>query len=213
MKKQRGRWTFFPGSFVFLLVVAASLALYGCGGEEQKAPADGKAAAPVSARGEMPAGHPSTDKTTDDIAKASHSLIKTKKTVKISEEVRKKWTSAKLEIADLQAQASKTVELKVGSTTQLTDDGYHVKVEVFVPDYTIVGDHIESRSNEPNNPAVLIALLKGDKVETRGWVFTQLPEFNSFNDQRFQFALKAPGGKADEKSPEKAAEKAPAKAH
>ncbi|MFQ5354109.1 MAG: hypothetical protein ACE5DR_04115 [Thermodesulfobacteriota bacterium] len=204
MNKQRGRRTFFRGSFVFLFVVVASLALYGCGGEEKKAPAAGDTAAPVSAKGEMPAGHPSTDKTTDDIAKASHSLIKTKKAVKISDEVKKKWTTARLEISDFQAKAIKTVDLKVGSTTQLTDDGYFVRVEVLVPDYTIAGDHIESRSNEPNNPAVLIALTKDDKVETRGWVFTQLPEFNSFNDKRFQFVLKAP---------ENAAEKAPKKSH
>ncbi|MFQ5479991.1 MAG: hypothetical protein ACE5DW_01800 [Thermodesulfobacteriota bacterium] len=202
MKKQRGRQSFLSGSFIFLFAIVASLALYGCGGEEKKAPAAGKAAAPVSAKKAMPAGHPAANSTTDDIAKASHSLIKTKKTVKISDEVKKKWTSVTLEISSLQAQAVKTVELKVGSTTQLNDDGYEIKVESFVPDYTIVGDHIESRSNEPNNPAVLLSLLKGDKVETRGWVFTQLPEFNSFNDKRFVFVLKAPA-KASKKAAKK----------
>ncbi len=212
MKIKRGRRTFVSVSFVFLFAIVASLTLYGCGGEEKKAPAAKKTTAPASAKGDMPAGHPSTNKTTDDIAKASHSLIKTKKSVKISDKVKNKWKSVTLEIADLKAQASKTVELKVGSTTQLTDDGYSVKVEYFIPDYTIVGDHIESRSNEPNNPAVLLALVKGDKVGTRGWVFTQLPEFNSFNDSRFLFVLKAPGKSAN-KAPKKAGKKASKKSH
>ncbi len=199
MKKQRGLLAFFPSSFIFLFV-AAALTFSGCGGEEKKAPVEKKAAAPISAEAKMPKGHPST--AADDIAKASHSLIKTKKTVKISDEVKKKWTSVRLEISDMKAQASKTVDLRVGSTTQLTDDGFKVKVEYFIPDYTIVGNHIETRSNEAKNPAVLIDLLKGDKVETRGWVFTQLPEFNSFNNKRFVFVLKAGG--TSQKAPKKA---------
>jgi len=192
MKNQTKGRAFFPGSFLILFLAVAVMALAGCGGEQKQAPAAKKAEAPVSSKQALPSGHPSMDKATDDIAKASHSQIKTKKTVKVSDEVRNKWKSVTLEISDLAAKASKTVELKVGSTTQLTDDGYSIKIEILVPDYAINGDHIESRSNEAKNPAALIDLMKGDKVETRGWIFTQFPEFNSFNDKRFRFVLKAP---------------------
>ncbi len=192
MKKQTSRRAFFPGSFVLLFLVVAVLTLAGCGGEKKQAPAAKKAEAPAGAKQALPTGHPSLEKTTSDITKASHSLIKTKKAVKVSDEVRKKWKSVTLEISDLSEKATKTVDLKVGSTTQLTDDGYKVKIEILVPDYAIVGDHIESRSNDPKNPAALIDLMKGGKVETRGWIFTQFPEFNSFNNKRFRFVLKAP---------------------
>jgi len=192
MKKQTGLRAFFPGSFVVLLLIVAVFTLAGCGGEQKEAPKAKKAEAPVSKGQALPSGHPSMEKTTADITKASHSQIKTKKAVKISDDVRKKWKSVTLEISDFSAKATKTVELKVGSTTQLTDDGYKIKVEVLVPDYAINGDHIESRSNEAKNPAALIDLMKGGKVVTRGWVFTQFPEFNSFNDKRFGFVLKAP---------------------
>jgi len=193
MKKHASLTAFFPGSFLTIFLVVAVLALAGCGGEKKQAPAAKKTAASAGAKQAMPNGHPSMEKTTDDIAKASHSQIKTKKAVKISDEVRKKWKSVTLEITDLTARATKTVELKVGSTTQLTDDGYEIKVEVLVPDYAINGDHIESRSNEAKNPAALIDLQKkGGKVETRGWIFTAFPEFNSFNNKRFHFVLKKP---------------------
>ncbi len=192
MKKQIKGMAFFPGSFLVLFLVVAALTLGGCGGEDKKAPVSKKAEAPAGAEQELPSGHPSMNQARDDIAKASHSQIKTKKAVKVSDEVRKKWKSVTLEISDLSEKATKTVELKVGSTTQLTDDGYEIKVEILVPDYAINGDHIESRSNEPKNPAALIDLQKDGKVETRGWIFTQFPEFNSFNSNRFRFVLKAP---------------------
>jgi len=193
MKKHTSWSAFFPGSFLTIFMVVAVLALAGCGGENKQAPAAKKTAASAGAKQALPGGHPSLAKTTGDISKASHSQIKTKKAVKISDEVRKKWKSVTLEITDLAEKATKTVELKVGSTTQLTDDGYEVKVEVLVPDYAINGDHIESRSNEAKNPAALIDLQKkGGKVETRGWIFTEFPEFNSFNNKRFRFVLKAP---------------------
>jgi hypothetical protein len=33
--------------------------------------------------------------------------------------------------------------------------------------------------------------MKDGKVETRGWIFAQFPEFNSFNSKKFGFVLKA----------------------
>ncbi len=207
MKNITGIRAFFKGSLVLMFLAVAVLTLSGCGGEKKQAPAEKKKAeapAGMKGKGAMPSGHPSMPQTTDDIAKASHSLIKTSKAVKISDDVKRVWKTVTLEISDRKEKASKTVELAIGSTTQLTDDGYKVKVEIFVPDYAIVGDHIESRSNEPKNPAALIDLLKGDKVVTRGWIFAQFPEFNSFNDKRFGFVMKA-AGKIREKKDKKAA--------
>jgi len=192
MKKQTNQRALFPGSFILLFLAVAVLTLSGCGNEQKQAPVAKKEQTQVEKKHAMPGGHPAVKTTTDDIAKASHSQIKTSKAVKISDKVRKKWTSVTVEISDMSAKARKSVKLPVGSTTQLTDDGYEVKVEVLVPDYAINGNHIESRSNEAKNPAVLIDLLKNGKVETRGWIFTQFPEFNSFNNKRFRFVLKEP---------------------
>jgi hypothetical protein len=212
MKKITGIRAFFKGSLVLMFLAVGVLALSGCGGEKKQAPAEKKKAeAPAGMKKAMPSGHPSLQQTTDEIAKASHSLIKTSKAVKISDDVMKRWKTVTLEISDNKEKASKAVELAVGSTTQLTDDGYKVRIEVFVPDYAIVGDHIESRSNDPNNPAALIDLLKGDKVVTRGWIFAQFPEFNSFNDKRFGFVLKA-AGKIVEKKEKESGKKAKKKA-
>ncbi len=206
MKKYSGIRAFLKGSLVLMFLAVGVFALSGCGGEKKQAPAEKKTAAPATApggmKGAMPKGHPSLQDATDQIAKASHALIKTSKEVKVSKDVVEKWKTVTLEISDLKEKAKKTVELPIGSTAQLTDDGYKVKIEAFIPDYAIVGNHIESRSNEPRNPALLIDLLKGDKVETRGWIFSQFPEFNSFNNKRFGFVLKA-AGKIEKKGSKK----------
>ena len=159
----------------------------GCGKKEEAA----KQAAETQ-QGQPPAGHPAVDKTAEDITKAQHAGIKTQKEVRLSEEVRSKWKDVKIEITDLTAGKSALVDFKVGSAVQLTDDGYRLKVETFVPDYAIANNVIESRSNEPKNPAALVELLKGDKSVVRGWIFKDFPEFNSYSSDRFRLVLVSP---------------------
>lgn len=120
----------------------------------------------------------------DDISKVQHANIKTQKAVSISDEVKAKWKEAQLEILDAESGASQTVSVKVGGDIKLKE-GVRLKVEAIVPDYTIAESRIESRSNELNNPAVLIDLVENDKSVARGWVFRDYPEFNSYNDRRF----------------------------
>jgi len=187
MKKNRVRMG--AASLFTVLLAVFVLALAGCGGKKEKAPA-GKTSA--AAGKTMPANHPSMEKAAEAIAKASHSTIKTSKKVVLSKEVLAKWKEVKLQITDNASKESASVKLKVGTTVKLTDDGYRLKVEYLVPDYSIVGNRIESRSNEPKNPAVLVSLLKEDKTVARGWVFKKLPESNSYNNKRFDLKLQSP---------------------
>ncbi|MFQ5735948.1 MAG: hypothetical protein ACE5GY_03695 [Thermodesulfobacteriota bacterium] len=182
----------------YLLVLASLMLLVfaGCGGEK-KAPAPKQEAAPAAAPAEgkaMPEGHPKiADQGMNEMAKISHASIKTSKEVVLSPEVMKKWKEAKLEITDASAKKSETIVIKVGSAVQLNDAGLKLKLEVVVPDYAISENKIESRSNEANNPAVLVELLDGDKSVARGWVFKDFPEFNSYIDQRYPIVLVEPG--------------------
>lgn len=188
-----------------VVLSVAVLALAGCSGEEKK-PAPKAEKAPAQAtqasggEGQLPPGHSPMDKMAEDIQKMSHSNIKTSKEVNISDEVRNTWTDVTLEITDYSSQATATVPFKVGSDVKLNDEGLRMRVDSFVPDYAIVENRIESRSNEPNNPAVLLEVISGEEVLTRGWVFRDLPEFNSFNDPRFGVKLLTPeaGGGAAE---------------
>lgn len=183
-------------------LIAASVALLaftGCGEKKQQqgsqeTPANQMATPQPDQQGQggMPSGHPQVDKGAEDITKMAHSTIKTQKEVKLSPEVKAKWKEVKMDLIDPASKKKETLTLKVGETTPLKNN-VKIKVAAFVPDYAIADTTIESRSNEPKNPAVLLELFEGDKIVAKGWVFKDFPEFNSYNDARFPLILVAPG--------------------
>ncbi|MBI1910611.1 MAG: hypothetical protein HYS21_01265 [Deltaproteobacteria bacterium] len=187
-------------------LVAASvmmLVVSGCSSEKKQESANPPATAEQGQGGGqgMPEGHPPTGGApTDDMQKVAHANIKTQKTVVISDAIKAKYKEVKLEIVDNSTKAKEVATIKVGDTVQLTKDGYKLKVESFVPDYAIADNRIESRSAEPNNPAVLVELLQNDKSVAKGWIFRDFPEFNNYKNERFPLALVLPA----------AAKKAPA---
>jgi hypothetical protein len=170
---------FFVFATVLFLVVA------GCSGEKKEAAKE----APAK---EVAAGHPG-EKGTMAMQQAAHAVRPALREVNLSEEVKKKWKEVHLQITDNVQQKTEIVTLQVGSTVKLDDEGERLSIEVFVPDYSIAEKRIESRSNEPNNPAVLVSLTQEGKTLSRGWVFKHFPEYNSFVNQRFHLVLVGPG--------------------
>ncbi len=68
------------------------------------------------------------------------------------------------------------VVLEPGGTAE-TGDGTTVAAIRFVPDLVVgEGGRVETRSAEPNNPAVLLEGRKGGNVVYSGWVFARYPE-------------------------------------
>jgi cytochrome c biogenesis protein len=54
----------------------------------------------------------------------------------------------------------------------------HVLVRRFVPDFVIgEGNQVQSRSEEPNNPAAQVEVWKGEERVFSGWVFAKFPDF------------------------------------
>jgi len=61
-------------------------------------------------------------------------------------------------------------------------DGLELRVERFVPDFIIGQDRqVESRSEQPNNPAVQAGLSKGPETLFEGWVFVDYPDFTGMH--------------------------------
>ena len=74
---------------------------------------------------------------------------------------------------------AKSVSLKTGERIAVDDpDVSHVAVRRFVPDLVIgEGQKVQSRSQEPNNPAALVEAWKGEERLFSGWVFARYPDF------------------------------------
>ncbi len=83
--------------------------------------------------------------------------------------------------------ARQTVELAPGQSVPL-DSATTLRLEQFVPDFEIVGNQIQSRSQQPNNPALqlVVSTAKGD-VST--WVFPRMPEFSHGSTAPYDFAV------------------------
>jgi hypothetical protein len=138
----------------------------------------------------MPEG---MDEMTEAIQRASHANIKTQKEVVLTDEMKAKWNEVQVAITDNANQRTETITLKVGSKVKLTEEGYFLTIDAFVPDYAIAESKIVSRSDEPNNPAMLVSLYENETQITRGWVFKDFAEFNSYSNSRFVLQLVGPG--------------------
>ena len=168
--------------------------------------------APQGEQAALPAGHQSVEKpmqTASDSAAPAGALpsghptatggpegskgAKAQRELKLSDEVKARWNEVKMEVTDNGSKGKEVLTLKVGSTTNLKKQGFKLKVEALVPDYSISDNRIESRSNEPKNPAVLVELFEGDKSVAKGWIFKNFTDFNSYRDDRVGLQLLAPG--------------------
>ena len=92
------------------------------------------------------------------------------------------WDNPRLEIeVKKPADASylKPLSLKVGERVAVEDPDFtHLSVHRFVPDFVIgEGNQVQTRSYEPNNPAALIEVWKGEERVYSGWSFAKYPDF------------------------------------
>ncbi|OGQ57190.1 MAG: hypothetical protein A3J24_06065 [Deltaproteobacteria bacterium RIFCSPLOWO2_02_FULL_53_8] len=196
------------GRYCAIAASAVVLVITGCGSDKKDQPKAGQesvAQAPASAPvvvADVPAGHPAPPSGAAPVANVDapmHTGMKSQKAVKLSKEVLAKWNEVQLEITDGASKKKDKVTVKVGASAALKNPAFKLKVEAFVPDYMITEDSIVSRTNEADNPAVLVALLEGDKVVAKGWIFKSLPDFNSYTDQRFPVALIGPSSAGKKK--------------
>jgi cytochrome c biogenesis protein len=90
---------------------------------------------------------------------------------------------------------AKTLSLKLGERAAVDDaDVTHVAVRQFVPDFVLgEGGKVQSRSQEPRNPAALVDAWKGEERVFSGWVFARYPDFGQGHAEGkspFAFVLK-----------------------
>ncbi len=77
------------------------------------------------------------------------------------------------------ASFSKTVSLKLGERASVSDpDITAVSIRQFVPDFVRgEGGKVQSRSQEPRNPAAFVEAWKGEERVFAGWIFAKFPDF------------------------------------
>jgi cytochrome c biogenesis protein len=91
---------------------------------------------------------------------------------------------------------ARTVQLNVGERAAVDDkDVSQISVRRFVPDFVIgEGSQIETRSQEPNNPAAEVDGWKGEEKVFSGWIFSNYPDFEQMHSGKptdLSFVLKS----------------------
>jgi cytochrome c biogenesis protein len=109
------------------------------------------------------------------------------------------WDRPKLEVTikkKTDPAFARTVALTVGERAAVDDkDVSQISVKRFVPDFVIgEGNQIETRSQEPNNPAAQVEGWKGEERVFSGWIFANYPDFEQMHSGQptdLSFVLKS----------------------
>ncbi len=81
---------------------------------------------------------------------------------------------------------SREIVLHPGEKVAL-DAEHSVQLAAFVPDLVINGNRIESRSDQPNNPAIQLSIASQKAGESKMWLFANYPAFSHPSNAPYDF--------------------------
>lgn len=85
---------------------------------------------------------------------------------------------------------SRELSLRLGETVSLDDSGSSVTLAAFIPDFVLRGRTVESRSDQPNNPAVQLKVRSPNAPEATVWIFPRFPNFPHGDQSPFSFQFR-----------------------
>ncbi len=103
--------------------------------------------------------------------------------------VKGKWKAVKIAVSDKSTKKEAVYTVGIGTQFSIPDTNLAVKVESFLPDFTMSGAVMTSQSNEPKNPAARVRIYEGDKEIFKGWLFSLYPTTHAIQHPKFGFTL------------------------
>jgi len=110
--------------------------------------------------------------------------------------VKGKWSAVKLIVEDKAKKESKEYTINLNSDFKVPDSNLKIHVGDFLPDFRMSGVTLTSSSNEPNNPAVAVRVLEGNKQifpapgRKWGWLFAKMPSVHPLTHPKYAIHLK-----------------------
>lgn len=195
----------YVGGMIMLALLSGIVA---CGKQEEKKEAakiEEKKDVKAGEEARLPEGHPpigsggkeaasgdAGTKAMSDMSKAAAghpSSGEVKRDVRVPDEVKAKWKTVNLKLIDKEKNKEELITVTIGKEASIKDTKFAIKVEAFLPHYTMYDTYISSKSNDPVNPAVLVELLEQGKSVAKGWVFANFTGFNSYKHARYEIVL------------------------
>ena len=101
-------------------------------------------------------------------------------------------TDAKLGIAlKGQSAADLVLDVPFKKKVAVPNSPYSVKIVDYVADFRMENNHVFSASAQPRNPAVEVAVFKGDSLLYRQWSFLYFPDLHKIKDAPLNVALRS----------------------
>lgn len=107
--------------------------------------------------------------------------------VTVPDSVKGKWELVTLAVT-ADGGAERQIKLAIGDMISLGEN-LQLRLVHYLPAYTSDLQAVTSSSSEPINPAVQIQAISNGQVRTEGWIFQNLPEFNSFKSKQVAVRL------------------------
>jgi cytochrome c biogenesis protein len=83
-----------------------------------------------------------------------------------------------------------TFTLQPGEPARLDNQGTEVELVDFIPDFVLEGNQLSSRSDEPRNPAIQLAVTLPGGKQARQWIFPKAPEMAPPAESGITFQLR-----------------------
>ena len=119
----------------------------------------------------------------------SGQTAKKETSVVVPDSVKGKWKAVRIAVNDKKTNKETDYTVPLGSSISIPNTALKIKVENFLPHFTMEGTTLTSLSNEPKNPAAQVRISEGDHEIFKGWLFSLYPTTHAFQHPLYGFSL------------------------
>jgi hypothetical protein len=107
----------------------------------------------------------------------------------VPDSVQGKWKAVRIAVTDKVANVESIYTIALGSQLTIPNTNLAIKVENFLPHFTMSGAVMTSQSNEPINPAARVRVYEDGKEIFKGWLFSLYPTTHAIQHPKYGFTL------------------------
>jgi len=100
-----------------------------------------------------------------------------------------KWKAVKIAVIDKSNASQKIYTIPIGGELAIPASAMKIKVESFLPAFTMEGLIMTSASNDLKNPGVKVQITENGAVIFMGWLFSKYPSTHAFMHPIYGFIL------------------------
>ncbi len=114
---------------------------------------------------------------------------KKESTVVVPEALKGRWKSVRIVVVETASRKEISCVVSVGSDFKVPGTDLTLRVESLLPDFSMGGGVITSKSDKLENPAVQVRILEAGKETFKGWMFAKFPDAHPFEHPKYSARL------------------------